>query len=210
MDNVTHTAQLQFLLRKLRNPDHPRAATDFTRFVYFQCYPNIKKRLCHPFRELFRAGTINPANLRSRWTDTGITSRLDPEVLRHGDKWISTMWRGCLNTQPAFEKRNGEHYLINNANSAADLHKLICHVFRLLSDELDIVRLARDVHRTPELATNTYLRAVKDALYGVDFYMEFFDGLVRSPCFWVHLAHPVLQEWVRGQQIRLEVYTFSP
>lgn len=209
MGSAEHALQLQFLLRKLHAQPNPSANTDFTRFIYFQCYPKIKQHLylpvrsgSRPFIELFSNDQITPEELLSSFDPLGAEFLvLDEKVLLHADGWIAQYWRLCLPGQdPDFEERDGEKYLVYSAAMTVGLHSLIGRMFALLAEDLDRVRNARTVNtKSPQVVTNEYIRAVESALDGVDWYMEFFASLVQSPCFRNHITHPVVQDWVLNQ-----------
>lgn len=202
MDSVEHAAQLQYLLSHSQAPDF---ATNFTRFVYYQCSPKIRQRLALPvleptrqFKDLFSRGTINDVDLRSRLSHTG-GRVLDEKVLRQGEEWISAAWTRLHGVSPAFEQCDGTKYLVYDETTVVKLHHLIREVFAHLWDGIEKVQLAHKVYRTPEVATDAYITEIQQTLDGVGYYMCWLARLVRSPCFWKHLQHPALQEWVSDQ-----------
>lgn len=220
MGSAEHALQLQFLLRQLHPKSESDADTDsiqesiaansFIRFVYFQCFPKIQQRLCLPvrpgglpFKDLFCAGRIKPAELRSRFDKSAVDDLvLDQKILLHGDEWIDQYWKACLKgKKPGFEQCNDRKYLVYNDEMAVDLHNVISHMCKLLSEDLDRVRIARLVHTTTELVSGEYLQSVEAALDGVDYYMVFLASLLQSPCFWKHLRHPAVRDWVLNQAI---------
>lgn len=215
MRSAEHALQLQFLLRKVHskaasnddpesNPDFT-AANNFIRFVYFQCFPKIQPRLCVPvrpgglpFKDLFCKGRIKVSELRSRFDKSAADDLvLDEKILRHGDEWIVEHWRSRFKGQePELEECDHGKYLVHNADVAVGLHKIICGMFRRLSENLERVRSARLAHTQKVPVTADYLQSVEAALYGVDYYMVFLASLHQSPCFWKHLRHPAVQDWV--------------
>lgn len=205
MGSREYLAQLQFLLRQLRNPQEPNAATNFTRCVYYHCYPKIVQRLCLPvsigsgipFRELFTAASIDVEKMRARFNCA--TGPMNPKLVRHGDVWIKALWKETYHKLPTFEEHDGDTYLVYDDTTAMELHNLIGNVIRLLFLDLEKLKQARQIYTTRELVTAAYVLQVQAALDGVAYYMNALAHLVKSPCVSTHLQHPVLQEWISTQ-----------
>lgn len=77
MGSGEYAMQLQFLLGDIRDPKVPNSAINFTRCVYYQCYPKILQRMRLPvaqgglpFKDLFAPGSIDNAELLSRFQRT--------------------------------------------------------------------------------------------------------------------------------------------
>lgn len=90
MGSAEYAAQLQLLLSQLLEPHKPDAAIDFTRCVYYQCYPEIAQRLCLPVSvesvapfEQFGPGTIDVNEIRPWFNCAGVP--IAPKFVRHGD-----------------------------------------------------------------------------------------------------------------------------
>lgn len=214
MGSAEHTLQLQFLLRKVHSKapsdadpesNSESAAANFIRFIYFQCFPKIQQRLCLPvrpaglpFKDLFCSGRIKAAELRSRFDKSAANDLvLGEKILLHGDEWIVEYWKACWNDKElTLEARNDRKYLVYDAETAVGLHKVICVMFKKLSRNLERVHSARLVHETKAPVTADYIESVEAALDGVDYYMVFLASLVQSPCFWKHLRHPAVNDWV--------------
>lgn len=204
MGSVEHAAQLEYLLSHSGTPDFD---TNFPRFVYYQCYPKIRQRLTlpviergHQFKELFSPGTINVEDLRLRLYHPG-NLVVNEKVMRYGDEWIDELWEKLLGNHPAFEGCDGKKYLVYDRTTVVQLHNLIGHVFTILWKRLDIVQRARWDYGTPEVDTVPDITTVRGALDSVAYLMDWLACLVRSPCFWKHLQHPALQQWVSEQYI---------
>lgn len=206
MSSTEYVAQLQFQLSQLRDPHKPDAAIDFTRCVYYQCYPKIMQRLCLPvsiesgvrFEQLFSPGTIDVGDMRSRFNYAG--GPMDLKFVRHGDVWIKTLWKETYHKHPNFEEHDGNTYLVYDTTTAIELHNLIGNVFRLLFLDLDKVNQARQIYTTREPVTAAYVLEVEKALDGVAYYMNALAHLVKSPCVCAHLQHPALQQWISNQR----------
>lgn len=196
MGPAQHANQLQHLFHQLQDPTDKDSSNSFSRFVYFQCFPNISHRVSHPLSGLFHYDSIDPTLLRTRFVSTSGATILDPKIDKHGDGWIMDLWEASLKEPPVFELRNSIEHLVYNAESAVNLQNLICHMFGLLNDEMVVVARGRWVHTTPEMATDQYIWTLKRALYGMEYYMDFFSSLVRSPCWQKHIRQPTVIAWI--------------
>lgn len=205
MGPTEYVAQLQFLVSQLRNPREPNAATNFTRCIYYHCYPKIMQRLCLPvsiesgvpFRQLFTPGVIDVQKMRAHFNCA--TGPMNQKPVRHGDVWIKTLWKETYYKLPTFEEHDGDTYLVYDEATAIQLHNLIGNVFRLLFLDLEQVKQARQIYTTRELVTAAYVLQVEAALDGVAYYMNVLAHLVKSPCVYTHLQHPALHEWISTQ-----------
>lgn len=196
MGPAQHADQLAYLFHQLHDPTDEDAITSFECFIYFQCFPNISYRINHPFSGSFQFSSIDPASFRTRFVSTSGAMVLDPKIAKYGDAWIRELWEMSLEDSPIFELCKGIEHLVYNPESAANLHHLICHVFDLLKHEMNIVALGRLVHKTPEIATDQYIWSLKRALYGMEYYLDFFACLIRSPCWEKHMRQPIVIEWL--------------
>lgn len=196
MGPAQHAIQLEYLFHQLQDPTDKDCSNSFSRFVYFQCFPNISYRLNHPLSGLFHFDSIDADLLRARFVSTTGAIIHDPKIAKHGDGWVTDLWEASLEETPVFELRNGIEHLVYNAESAINLQHLICHLFGLLSDEMQVVARGRRVHKTPEMATDLYIWTLKRALYGMEYYMDFFSSLIRSPCWEKHIRQPTVVAWV--------------
>lgn len=202
MGSGEYAMQLQFLLGDIRDPKVPNSAINFTRCVYYQCYPKILQRMKLPvaqgglpFKELFAPGNIDDAELFSRFQRTS-DEAMDKKITRHGDRWIDGVWKIFYNRNPDFEGNN----LIYNETTAIEFHKLIGHVFKCLFDDLNTVGKARQMHTTRlRIKSRADLVDVETALDAIAFYMDALAHLVKSPCFWVHVRQPAVKEWISKQ-----------
>lgn len=206
MDAIEHTAQIQYLLRQFRGPEASDAPTKFLRFMYFQSYPKIQKIISNPLRLLFTEGTISDEDLRLGMGTREINKFVTHKMLRHGDGWIKDIWVCSIKKAPVLKKLDGRKVLVYSGTSAVQLHRLICHIFNLLSHELDNIGHAWEVHHTPEIINDNYIEVLQGALYGVEYYLDFFDSLLKSPCLWKHMQHPVIHEWMYNQYCDSEVW----
>lgn len=196
MGPAQHAAQLEYLFRQLQDPTDKDSSNSFSCFVYFQCFPNISHRLNHPLSALFHFDSIDADLLRARFVSTTGPIIYDPKIAKHGDGWIRDLWEASLEETPDFELRNRVEHLVYNAESAINLQHLICHLFGLLTDEMDVVARGRMVHKTPEIATDQYMSTLKRALYGMEYYMDFFSSLISSPCWEKHIRQPTMIAWI--------------
>lgn len=179
-----------------------QSAINLTRFVYFQCFLKIQQRLSLPvrpggfqFKDLFSLDQIKHHELRSRFDKSAIDYLVpDEKILHYGDGWITGFWVFCHGKEPGLEVRDGREYLVYDSKAAVALHKAIRYMFKLLCKDLEMVRCARQGNNG--YVTDSYIKSVEDALDGVDYSMTFFASLVRSPCFWKHIRHPSLVDWV--------------
>lgn len=171
----------------------------FSRFIYFQSNPKIYRIINNPLRLLFTEGTITDKDMAEGFTRKSLYKFVTPKMLRHGDGWIEELWVCSIKQAPKFKTFKGKRLLQYNATSAVQLHKLICNIFLLLTYEIANIGHAWGVHATPKLINDNYIQGVQGALYGVEYYMEFLNNLLHSPCFWKHLTQPVIQEWMYDQ-----------
>lgn len=199
MDPAEHTAQIQYFIQQFRGPDAAEASRKFAKFIYFHANRKIRQALEHPLLVLFTEGAIDDQDLREGMPTGEVDAYVTPKMLRHGDLWLKDLWVCAIKQRPRFGKADRRNHLVYNSTCAVGLQRLLCHIFRLLSDELAVISHAWKNCRNPSHVNKKYLETVESSLYGVGFYLDFFDSLLKSPVFWRHMAHPVLQEWVYRQ-----------
>lgn len=202
MGSGEYALQLEFLLGDLRDWKVSNSDINFTRCVYYHCYPKILQRMRLPlaqgglpFNALFASGTIDDSELLSRFHNTS-DEAMDRKIARHGDRWIEDVWKLAYSRPPEFEGLN----IIYNETTVIEFHRLIQHVFKCLFNSLDTVGKARQRHITrPRIKSNADLAEVETPLDAIAFYMDVLAHLVKSPCFWVHVRQPAVKEWISKQ-----------
>lgn len=194
MGIVEHAQQLRFLRSTLnrKNDTSPKkeSAINFTCFVYFQCFPKIQQR-----RTL--AVTLGRPQFRTSWVSVKLnmvgcahdsTNYLVPN-LQYGDGRITDYWKFCNRKGSVFEEHDGRKYLIYTKQVSVILHKTIRQMIKLLCADLQRVLSARQGNNRN--ITDCHIKSVEGALDGVHYCMRFFASLVRGPCFWKLIRHPL-------------------
>lgn len=202
MGSGEYAMQLQFLLGDIRDPTVLNSDINFTRCVYYHCYPKILQRMRLPvapgglpFKDLFAPGNIDDSELLSRFHRTS-DEAMDWKIARHGDRWIEVVWKLAYTRIPEFEGHN----LIYNETTAIEFHRLIQHIFKCLFKNLNTVGKARQLHTTrPRVKSKADLVEVETALDALAFYMDVLAHLVKSPSFWVHIRQAAVKEWISNQ-----------